>query len=99
MDFLTSMLDSIDDNPDKVDVQVFENFAERPVKITVKADGNSVEFNQVDPLIVGNYIYSWHFKGQLQGAKLVGQLEEKMKTDETEKGQEPTENTQTLNIT
>ena len=99
MDFLTTMLDSIDDNPQKVDLQVFENFAEHDVKVAGKVTGNSVEFSQVDPFVVGNYMYSWHFKGQTQGDKLVGQFEEKMKTDATEKGQEPTENAQTFDIT
>src|SRR5579885_2382174 len=54
LDYLSSMLDSIDayaNNLQKVDVQVFENFAERPVKINGKVDGNSIDFSSNDPLV------------------------------------------------
>ena len=98
LDFLSSMLDSIEayaDNPQKIDSQVFENFAERSVKIIGKVNGNTVEFDQVEPLVVGNYVYTWHFTGQIQSDKLTGSLEEKMKNEDKD---EATENTQTLNI-
>jgi hypothetical protein len=38
--------------------------------------------------VVGNYIYSWHFTGQLQGDKLTGQLEEKLKNDDKDEASE-----------
>jgi len=53
--FLSSMFDSIDtsvDNSQKVDPQVFENFAGHAVKIAGKVNGNTVEFDQVEPLVV-----------------------------------------------
>src|SRR5215471_5035449 len=83
LNFLSTMLDSIDnDVPQKIDPQIFENFGgHSPAKIAGKIDGSNVEFSQVEPLVVGNYIYSWHFSGQFQGDKLTGQLEEKLKND------------------
>jgi hypothetical protein len=97
--FLSSMLDSIDsytDNPQKIDVQNFDSFAGRPpAKLSGKINGNAIEFNQPEPMVVGNYIYSWHFTGQVQADKLQGQLEEKFKNDDKD---EATENAQTMNV-
>ena len=97
--FLSNLLDSVDsysDNLQKVDVQVFDSFAGRPpAKLSGKINGNTIEFNQPDPMVVSNYIYSWHFTGQIQSDKLDGKLEEKFKNDDKD---EATENIQTMNI-
>jgi len=98
--FLASAWDSIDAydaDPQKADLQVFENFPGRPPdKISGKATGDSIEFASVEPLSIGNYIYQWHFKGQIQGDKLVGQLEEKLKDDDQA---EPSESSQSMPAT
>jgi len=97
MYFLSNLLDSIPESPQNIDPEIFENFAGHPpAKMVGNINGTNIEFNQPDPVIVGNYIYSWHFVGQIQGNKLDGQLEEKFKNEDKD---EATEDTQTMKIT
>ena len=95
--FLSSMLDSVENNdPQKIDPQIFDSFPGRPpAKLTGKINGNAIEFTQPEPMVVGNYIYTWHFTGQIQGDKMTGQLEENLKNDDKD---EASENTQKLDI-